>query len=91
MESMPLSGQHAARAMKIRGFANLESVRRNGDFAQAASRHFPAAEPLERSLSGTFHLLLKKQDKIRGVGAPPPTEKARAHRWQFAQTNKNFP
>ena len=25
------------------------------------------------SLSGTFHLLLKKQDKIRGVGAPPPT------------------
>ena len=34
----------------------------------AASRHFPAAKPLKRSLSGTFHLLLNKQDKTRGVG-----------------------
>ena len=55
MESMPLSGQHAARAMELRGFANLDSVRR---FAA-----FPAAKPLKRSLSGTFSLLLKKQDK----------------------------
>ena len=28
------------------------------------------------SLSGTFHLLLKKQDKIRGVRAPPHTGRA---------------
>ena len=33
MESMPLSGQHAARAMKIRGFANLESAHRFAAFS----------------------------------------------------------
>ena len=70
----------------------------------AASRHFPAAKPLKRSLSGTFHLLLKKQDKTRGVGAPPPTEKARcacygasrfckprfsSHRWRYHTCQKN--
>lgn len=26
MESLPLSGQHTARAMKLRGFANLEAA-----------------------------------------------------------------
>ena len=43
---------------------------RNNCFA--ASRHFPAAKPpFECSLTGTFPLLLKKQDKTWGVGAPP--------------------
>ena len=30
MESMPLSGQHAARAKEFRGFANLESAHTGG-------------------------------------------------------------
>ena len=66
MESMPLSGRHAARAMKLRGFANLDSVRRFATFpgGQAAYWTFP---------DGNISLFLKKQDKIRGVGAPPPT------------------
>ena len=33
MESMPLLGQHAARAMELRGFANLEAVRRFAAFS----------------------------------------------------------
>ena len=33
MESMPLSGQHAARAKEFRGFANLEAVRRFAAFS----------------------------------------------------------
>ncbi len=42
MESMPLSGQHAARAMKIRGFANLEAVRRFAAFSGGiAAETFP--------------------------------------------------
>ena len=35
MESMPLSGQHATRAMEFRGFANLESAHTSGGIAQA--------------------------------------------------------
>ena len=35
-------------------------------------KHSQAAKPpFGRSLSGTFHLLLKKQDKTRGVGRRP--------------------
>ena len=34
MESMPLSGQHATRAMEFRGFANLESAHTSGGIAQ---------------------------------------------------------
>ena len=64
MESMPLSGQHAMRAREFRGFANLDSVRR--------SAALPTVEPLGRSLSGTFSLLLKRQDKSTGRrGAAP--------------------
>ncbi len=33
MESMPLLGQHAPRAMELRGFANLEAVRRFAAFS----------------------------------------------------------
>ena len=40
MESMPLSGQHATRAMEFRGFANLEVAHTGGGITKAASRHF---------------------------------------------------
>ena len=42
--------------------------------AKRVCKHSQAAKPpFGRSLPGTFHLLLKKQDKIRGVGTPPRT------------------
>ena len=47
---------------------------REGRGPSATPRSFRRSEKnVNRSFSGTFHLLLKKQDKIRGVGAPPPT------------------
>ncbi len=79
MESMPLSGQHAARAMKIRGFANLESVRRFTAFLPPAADILVAVATICLPLRGIL---------AGHRGAAPYRE---AHRWQFAQTNKNFP
>ena len=43
MESMPLSGQHAARAMELRGLANLDSAHTGGGIAQNQLKPFSAA------------------------------------------------
>ena len=106
MESMPLSGQHAARAFWF--FLQKQKERKTVPFREhftcffksrtkgASGRRplpkkhaarlfcrlrriclllpqqacrfaaFPAAKPLGRSLTGTFALLLKKQDKRSG-------------------------
>ena len=44
IESMPLSGQHAARAKNFRGFANLESMHRKGGFHKPIKTFFRRAE-----------------------------------------------
>ena len=54
MESMPLSGQHAARAMKIRGFANLESVHRFAAFLPPAADILVAVATICLPLRGIF-------------------------------------
>ena len=40
MESMPLSGQHAARAMELRGLANLDSAHTGGGIAKNQLKPF---------------------------------------------------
>ncbi len=80
MESLPLSGQHAARAflppaadmlvaaatsMPLCGISRgVGAPPPTPVHAKRVCKHSQAAEPLKRFLSETFHLLLKKQDKI---------------------------
>ena len=74
MESLPLSGQHAARAflppaadmlvaaatsMPLRGISRgVGAPPPTPVHAKRVCKHSQAAEPLKRSLSGTFYLLL---------------------------------